>query len=103
MESIISGTTPTITFSFSEIQPSSIVAAYLVVKAYGRTLIEKDLEDATVLESSVSWRLTQEETLRLRSSQKVDVGCDWKLSDGTRGRSTVETYTVEHSRKNEVI
>lgn len=104
---LISGTTPTITFSFNEISPSNITKAYLVIKSLGRTLIEKDLDDATVTTAqtggTVAWQLTQEDTLKLRSCTRVDIGCDWKLADGTRGRSTVETYDIEQSRKNETI
>ena len=64
MDEIIRGTTPTITFSFSSVRPSDISAAYLTISCLGGTaLVERELDSATVSSSSISWTLTQEETL----------------------------------------
>ncbi len=100
---IISGTTPTISFTFSEVNVSDIAVAILTVKVSGETLIEKDLSDAGIGDNIITWELTQEETLKLKPGTICKVCCDWKLNDGTRGRSNVGSYTVENSGINEVI
>lgn len=103
MAILIAGTTPTITIAFSTIDTDDIVEAYLCVKYGGTNLIEKDLDDATVATGSVAWKLTQAETLAMPLGSSVMVMCDWKLDDGTRGRSKVVRCVVEESGKEEVI
>ena len=103
---IIKGTTPTITFTFDEIAVTDISVAYLVIKQGGKVNIERDLETATVVTTSpshISWTLTQEETLGLSKNMNADIYCDWKLLDGTRGRSNIRVESVEDTGKNEVI
>lgn len=100
---IIRGTTPTIIFTFSQIRISDITVAYLVIKQSNKPLIEKDISEALIDETSISWKLTQEETLGLSANRESVIYCDWKLTDGTRGRSTVRTENTENSGKNEVI
>lgn len=104
MDEIIRGTTPTITFSFSSVRPSDISAAYLTISGiYNTDSVSRDLDSATVSSDSLSWTLTQEETLRLTAGGPVQVLCDWKLSDGTRGRSKAATLKIGDTGKNEVI
>lgn len=100
---IIRGTTPTITFTFSSVEVSNIQVAYLFVQQIDQTLIEKDISAATVDENSLSWELTQEETLSLKDRSRVKIFCDWRLASGLRGRSEVFETTVDNSGKNEVI
>lgn len=100
---IIRGTTPTITFTFSEVLVSDINKAILTVWQLNRTVIERDLLTASVGENSISWKLTQEETLLLNSSTRATIICDWILNDGTRGRSNIQNEAVEKTGKNEVI
>lgn len=99
---IIRYTTPTLKFTFSAIDVSDITVAYLVIKQNERTIIERGLDSAVVDESSLSWTLSQEETGSL-SKANVNIYCDWKLRDGTRGRSKVKTEGVINSGKSEVI
>lgn len=99
---IIRYTTPTIKFTFSEIDVSRIVTAYLVIKQNGRTVIERDLSSAGVDEGQISWSLAQVETGKL-SKTNATIYCDWLLRDGTRGRSNLKTEAVEDSGKSEVI
>lgn len=100
---IIRGTTPTIKFAFNQINPANIVVAYLVIKQGDKTVIERDDQTATVASDSLSWTLTQAETLKLSKSFNAVIFCDWKLQDGTRGRSNVATEAIEESGKSEVI
>lgn len=99
---IIRGTTPTFKIKFRDVDVQMIESAYLVIKQEGLRMIEKSLADADVGEWSLSWKLSQEDTLKL-SNHSVRVTCDWKTMDGTRGRSEEITCAVEHPGKNEVI
>ena len=101
---IIRGTTPTLRFAFTDINADHIVTAYLVIKYDQTTLIEKPISDVVNrTETTMDWKLSQSETLLLPDRKTVDICCDWKLQDGTRGRSTVCSVIVESSGKNEVI
>ena len=86
MTKIIIGTTPTITYTFKVVPVNSIVKAVLTVKERGVNIIEKDLSDATVGENTLSWTLTQEETLQL-GTKTATMMLNWKTEDGTRGAS----------------
>ena len=103
---IIRYTTPTLKFTFSEVEVADIAAAFLIVKQGGKTIIERDIETAVVTntqtEKSLAWKLTQDETKKLSKTQAT-IYCDWKLNDGTRGRSHVKTEQIEDTGKQEVI
>ena len=86
MTKIIIGTTPTITYTFKVVPVNSIVKAVLTVKERGVNILEKDLSDATVGENTLSWTLTQEETLQL-GAKTATMMLNWKTEDGTRGAS----------------
>lgn len=101
--SIIKGTTPTIQFTYSEVNVEDIATAFLVIKQDNAVIIEKPLSDANVQDSYIEWKLTQEDTLKLRVNKKAMICCDWKLLDGTRGRSHVLAEWIEGTGKNEVI
>ena len=100
---IIKGTTPTITFNFSEILTEDIAKAILTISQYGRTAIKRDLSSAITEERSISWKLRQDETLKLTTGTESEIICDWLLNDGTRGRSIIRKESVEHTGVNEVI
>lgn len=103
MASIIRGTTPPVKFTFGEISVSDITAAYFTIQQAGKTVIEKDLTTATIGEEDLLWTLTQEESLQLDAKLNALLICDWKLNDGTRGRSQVLDVNVGNPGKNEVI
>ena len=104
---IIRYTTPTIRFTFSQIDITDIAVAYLVIKQAGNVIIERDLSSATVIntqtEQALAWTLTQQETLLLNKNINAAIYCDWKLASGTRGRSHVKSEAVEETGKSEVI
>lgn len=87
MTRIIIGTTPTITYTFKVVPVSSIVKAVLTIKERGVNIIEKTLSDATVGEDTLSWTLTQEETLAIGTNKTCTMMLNWKTEDGTRGAS----------------
>lgn len=100
---IIRGTTPTIIFTFSEINISDIVKAYIIIKQMGQIVIERDISTADQNADSLSWKLTQAETLSLAPMRQSEIYCDWVLNSGTRGRSKLHLENTENSGKNEVI
>ena len=86
MTKIIIGTTPTITYKFKIVNVSEITVAILTIKERGVNIIELNLSDATIGEDSLSWTLTQEETLQL-AGKTATMMLNWKTEDGTRGAS----------------
>ena len=104
---IIRYTTPTIRFTFNDIDVTTITTAYLVIKQGYKDIIERDLTTANVVHSKssnyLSWTLTQIETGQLSKSTSAQLYCDWVLQDGTRGRSHIKSENVEDSGKSEVI
>lgn len=105
---IIRGTTPTILYTFNDIDPGDISYAYLLLKQKNAQ-IEKYLADASVTadtetsKGNISFTLTQAETLTLFEGQRAVCSLDWKLENGTRGRSNVVTFSVSSSGKNEEV
>lgn len=105
MADIIRGTTPTIKFTFSSVSVADIEVAYLTIRQSGSVVIEHSIEDATVdgEEGTLTWTLSQEDTLKLAAGEKASAVCDWRLQSGTRGRSKIALYTVSDTGKDEVI
>ena len=103
MNELIRGTTPTIKVTFSTVDVANITVAYLIIKQSAVDRVVKELSLATVDENSLSWLLTQTDTLGLTYGVNCEIYCDWKLTDGTRGRSKIPVLAVTNSGKNEVI
>lgn len=101
MSNIISCTTPTIKYNFNVVDPAHIVEAYLTIYE-GRTLaVERDLTTAVVGEHSLSWTLTQAETLEFDKS--VVAQLNWLTDSGVRGASEKVRIAISENLKNEVI
>ena len=86
MTKIIIGTTPTITYRFKVVDVTDITVAIITIKERGVNIVELNLSDATIGEDSLSWTLTQEETLQL-AGKTATLMLNWKTEDGTRGAS----------------
>lgn len=102
MASVVIGTTPIIKYEFRVVDVSDITIAYLTIKQNGVVKIEKDLNDAIIGESSISWRLSQRDTLGLKLGS-VEYRLNYKLEDGTRGASKLGTFRLLDNDKKEVI
>lgn len=102
MTEIIIGTTPTITYKFKVVDVSEITVAILTIKERGVNIIELNLSDATIGEDSLSWTLTQEETL-LIGTRTATMMLNWKTEDGTRGASEQVFVTGGDNHIREVI
>lgn len=87
---LMRGSTPTITMTYKTVDVSAIVEAWLTIKQNASgTTINKELAAATVGENSLSWTLTQVETLQIKTSGNVQIQCRYLLRDGTSGGSAV--------------
>lgn len=102
MAVIVIGTTPTITYTFKVVPVSSIVTAYLTIKQMTGIVIKKDLADATIGKNSLSWDLSQEETLSL-GVKTATVMLNWVTADGRRGIGVRQSIICEDNDIREVI
>lgn len=102
MAAIIVGTTPTIKYTFSSIDPENIVAAYLTIKKGSGIVLEKNLSDAVLDETGIMWALTQSDTLAVGTGD-AKVMLNWLLTDGTRGASAEKEIRFAGNHKPEVI
>lgn len=80
--SIIRGTTPTIKYTFTKIDPHDIAIAYLTIKQNGELVLEKDISAMVVGDDYVEWSLTQEETLGLRKKHPLDLQMRYRTTNG---------------------
>lgn len=99
------GTTPTIGYGFSKVSVADIVECYLTVMQNGKLLFEKDLSSASVDidEETISWQLTQEETLAFDEKAKISMQIRYKLTGGEAYASKVVEESVYRILKDGVI
>jgi hypothetical protein len=102
MTEIIIGTTPTITYTFKVVSPADLTKVILTIKCAGRVILEKTLADAVVGENSLSWILTQQETLAL-GTRTAKMMLNWLTNSGTRGASAETAIIGVTNHKREVI
>lgn len=103
MGNIVRGTTPLIRYTFSNVDPTDISVAYLVLTQGRRDMVVKTLHDCTVGENYIEWVLTQEDTLSLSERQPCQICLDWLLTDGTRGVGRTAQVGVSSSAIDEAI
>lgn len=100
---IVQYTTPTIQVEFKTVDPTDIVEAYLTFKYNTGILLTLDISAAEIGEHAISWTLAQEQSKLLPVGSTVRVYCDWKLTDGTRGRSHRAEYRIIEPGKEAVM
>ena len=104
---IIRGTTPTISYQFTVVNAEELTKAILTFKKDAVIVVEKDLDSATVTDhehgNTVSWKLSQDETLLLYSSGILGMMLNWKTPDGTRGASEEIKVRMKDNHIAEVI
>lgn len=99
---IYRGTTPTLEFKFSLVDPSEIVTAILTITRSHVVLLRKELDSAEVGEDSIAWTLTQAETLRIAKGE-ASILMNWVTAGGTRGVSKRERVKFMPNDVGEVI
>lgn len=102
MANIIIGTTPTITYKFKIVSPADFRTAILTIKNQSQTILEKTLADAVVGDDSLSWTLTQQETLTI-GTRTAKMMLNWVTHSGKRGASTETTIAGVSNHVKEVI
>ncbi len=102
MTQIIIGTTPTITYKFKIVSPADLRTAILTIKNQSQTILEKTLADAVVGDDSLSWTLTQQETLTI-GTRTAKMMLNWVTHSGKRGASTETTIAGVSNHVKEVI
>lgn len=102
MTQIIIGTTPTITYTFKTVSPADMTKAILTIKCMGQIILEKTIADAVVGENSLSWTLTQQETLDI-GTRSGKMMLNWLTNSGTRGASAETVILGVTNHKPEVI
>ena len=91
---IIRGTTPPIRFTFSDVSPLEMTAAFLTVHQNDVT-IEKELSSASsVTDNIIEWQLTQEETLALEAGRLAQVQCRYRFASGAVGALRIYNASV---------
>lgn len=97
------GTTPTLNITLN-IEVSTIKELYISFSQYGVVLIEKTLDDCTILgEKELTITLTQEETLKLRDDCKVKSQIRAILNSGEVAASDIKESSVNAILKDGVI
>ncbi|MDT3388862.1 MAG: hypothetical protein LIR46_14065 [Bacteroidota bacterium] len=102
MTQIIIGTTPTITYKFKIVYPSDFRTCILTIKCAGQVILEKTLADAEIGTDSVSWTLSQSETLNI-GTRSCKMMLNWVTYSGKRGASTETVIIGINNHKREVI
>lgn len=98
---IYRGTTPTLQFNFSIVDPAEIVVAVLTISKGHVVPIRKELDTATVDDTSVAWTLTQTETMKVAGDATVMM--NWVTAGGTRGVSKKERVKFMPNAVREVL
>lgn len=101
MIEIIRGTTPTIKYTFDTVSVSNINTAVLTIKRNNTILVERDLTTATTDADSISWVLTQENTLAVDG--KAEIMLNWVTADGVRGASKTLAVEFKPNHKEKVL
>ena len=84
MKEITVGTTPTIIWNFPNINPLEIEIAVMTIERAGQIIFEKDMISAIIGEKSLSWKLSQAETLGIGVGF-AELALNWMDIHGTRG------------------
>lgn len=100
---IAKGTTPIIRVTFSVVNVSDIKVAYLTVNQGRSTIIEKDLDTATIGKDYIEWQLTQEETLNINEHVICRIQCRYKTADNGAYASKIYECKAQEILKEGVI
>ena len=102
---IARGTTPSLTFTFHTVNVSDIEVAYLTVEQLDENIIEKTKADAMVdpEKRTITWTLTQEETLSLNSRKETNLQLRYRLVDNSAFVSQIYPVEVREILKEGVI
>lgn len=95
------GTTPTNTFKV-DIDLREAAVMYITYSQLGKTIVEKEIQDITIEEDTLSVTLTQEETLAFCAGE-VEVQIRARFPGGLAVESEIKKTTAERVLKEGVI
>ena len=97
------GTTAVIKYKFKTIDVNSITTCYLTIRQ-GDVEIEKDLSAATAdtEENTLSWKLTQAETLRLNASKEIERQLRYKTASNAYISPVTKTRSYRILKEGEI-
>lgn len=103
METITRGTTPTIVFTFDDIDPTQITKAILSIKELDTkaVVLTRELAEISVVDGTIPVTLTQGDTLSVNG--KAEILLNWKTGDGSRGTSKKLVVDFEKNHIDKVI
>lgn len=96
------GTTPIISF-YLPFEVDLVAELWFTMVQRGVEVFTKELEEMEIEGSRIIVRMTQEETLKLASGQKVELQVRIRTQAGDAIASQVETVDVDRILKNGVI
>ena len=96
------GTTPTHYFDV-DLDLTDAEVIYITYKQGSNTIIEKEKSDLDITPEHVSFKLTQKETLALKTSRDVEVQIRARFADGTAVDSNIMQSPVGRILKEGVI
>lgn len=99
---MIRGTTPTHTFTLpNDLKALTISTLYITYAQYGKTVLEKTLEDVKITDGVITCTLTQADTLAFKvvdqycGGDKVDIQVRLKTYDGVVMASDIMRISVQ--------
>lgn len=95
---MVRGTTPTVSFEFSLVNPNDIAVAYLTISQREKTVIEKDISTAVVGTKTLSWDLSQTDTLKLEKGT-AEIECRYRTTDNKAYKTKTIEEKVEDIQK----
>lgn len=96
------GTTPNQIFTVdADITQAEVV--YLTYKQGNMTVLEKEKEELTITKDTVSFRMTQEESLLFERNGEISMQIRARFSDGTAIKSNIVKTSSDHLLKEGVI
>lgn len=99
---MIRGTTPTLEFNLP-FDTSVLDVAYISISQDDNVVIEKQLSDCVVGETTLTVKLTQEDTLKLEARDKVEIQIRVRTKEGEALASNIKTTYAAKILKDGVI
>ena len=82
---------------------TTAVKMYITYDQFGRTVLEKTIEDCTIETNKITVDLSQEDSLKFAENKKVKIQIRAKLSDGSAHVSKIIETTAGELLKEGVI
>lgn len=92
---IVKGTTPTFQYTFNAIDPTELTEAYFVIRQGRENIIQMPLSEAEIDGTTVSFTISQEDSLKLIPGLKATILLDWAIGSQRGQGKRREAYIGE--------